>query len=52
MTQLKNATDQGCRQQQGTVCNGMEDDFSVFHTGNFLPFHTSTRVEASHAKVT
>ena len=20
---------------------GMEDDFSIFHTGNFLPFHTS-----------
>ena len=19
--------------------NGMEDDFSIFHTGNFLPFH-------------
>ena len=21
------------------VWNGMEDDFSIFHTGNFLPFH-------------
>ena len=20
--------------------DGMEDDFSIFHTGNFLPFHT------------
>ena len=25
---------------QGMVWNGMEDDFSIFHTGNFLPFHT------------
>ena len=25
--------------QQGLVWNGMEDDFSIFHTGNFLPFH-------------
>ena len=24
---------------QGMVWNGMEDDFSIFHTGNFLPFH-------------
>ena len=24
---------------QGLVWNGMEDDFSIFHTGNFLPFH-------------
>ena len=21
------------------VWNGMEDDFSIFHSGNFLPFH-------------
>ena len=27
-----------CR--QGMVWNGMEDDFSIFHAGNFLPFHT------------
>ena len=25
--------------KQGMVWNGMEDDFSIFHTGNFLPFH-------------
>ena len=25
---------------QDMVWNGMEDDFSIFHTGNFLPFHT------------
>ena len=24
---------------QVIVWNGMEDDFSIFHTGNFLPFH-------------
>ena len=26
--------------QQSMVRNGTEDDFSMFHTGNFLPFHT------------
>ena len=25
---------------QGMVWNEMEDDFSIFHTGNFLPFYT------------
>ena len=25
---------------QGTVWNRMENDFSIFHTDNFLPFHT------------
>ena len=30
---------------QGMVWNGMEDNFSIFHTGNFLPFHTE--VESS-----
>ena len=25
---------------QGMVWNRMEDDFSIFHTGHFLPFHT------------
>ena len=24
---------------QGMVWNGMEDNFSIFHTGNFLLFH-------------
>ena len=24
---------------QGMAWNGMKDDFSIFHTGNFLPFH-------------
>ena len=32
---------------------GMEDDFSIFHAGNFFsfhtPFHTKILVEASHA---
>ena len=26
-------------ENQGMVWNGMEDDFSIFHTANFLPFH-------------
>ena len=26
--------------QQGMVFNEMEDDFSIFHGGNFLPFYT------------
>ena len=26
--------------RQGMAWNGMKDDFSIFHTGNFLPFHT------------
>ena len=25
---------------QGMLWNGMEDDFSIFHTAKFLPFHT------------
>ena len=25
------------------VWNGMENDFSTFHTGNFLPFHTKNQ---------
>ena len=28
-----------CSYQQGMVGNIMEDDFSIFHTGNFLPFY-------------
>ena len=28
-----------CNDCQGMVWNGMEEDFSIFHTGNFLPFH-------------
>ena len=26
------------------VWNGMEDDFSLFHTGNFLPFHFTLKI--------
>ena len=40
------------------VWNGMEDDFSIFHTGNFLSsytknlsFHTPFQREASHSKL-
>ena len=27
-------------EKPGMVWNGMEDDFSIFHTGNFHPFHS------------
>ena len=28
---------------------GMEDDFSIFHTGNFLPFHFHSMLEIFHS---
>ena len=35
--------------RQGMVWNGMEDDFSVFHTGNFLPFHFNSIPKIFHS---
>ena len=29
--------------------NGMEDDFSIFHTGNFLPFHFHSILKIFHS---
>ena len=34
---------------QGMVRNGMEDDFSIFHTGNFLPFHFHSILKIFHS---
>ena len=34
---------------QGMVWNGMEDDFSIFHTGNFLPFHFHLILKIFHS---
>ena len=34
---------------QGMVWNGMEDDFSIFHTGNFLPFHFHSILKIFHS---
>ena len=34
---------------QGMVWNGMEDDFSIFHTGNFLPFHFHSVLKTFHS---
>ena len=36
-------------ENQGMVWNGMEDDFSIFHTGNFLPFHFYSIVKIFHS---
>ena len=34
---------------QGMVWNGMEDDFSIFHTGNFPPFHFHSILKIFHS---
>ena len=34
---------------QGMVWNGMEDDFSIFHTDNFLPFHFHSILKIFHS---
>ena len=37
-----------CNACQGMVWNGMEDDFSIFHTDNFLPFHFHSILKIFH----
>ena len=35
--------------KQGMLWNGMEDDFSIFHTAKFLPFHIHSILKIFHS---
>ena len=39
----------GITDKQGMVWNGMEDDFSIFHTGNFLLFYFHSILKIFHS---
>ena len=42
-------TQRSITQYQGMVWNGMEDDFSIFHTDNFFPFHFHSILKIFHS---
>ena len=46
----QNALKKAVKCNQGMVWHEMEDDFSIFHTGNFLPFYFHSILKIFHAR--